>query len=275
MAAIHSSAAERIPDGDYSIPHRAPPPIPTSASPPPQGGSASEAASVNTEHRRRGSLGLGSLLRRTASGASNSDNRSGSNNALGRSSNNDVPPVPSLPATRIAQAQYDHRRSPSSSRRKVSGEGLNMLRKSSRMRREEQERLEAERQARLNQPAPKLPSHNPLPGIDTFGGDIDSSSSPRQNFSRPGNAFAMNSNTNNSSSPAYAVRSAHGSSASPEEARGRPNGYGEYVPDSSHVSRTESMANRGRYSYASSTAAVNNVNSPRRVRRRKDPTPFK
>lgn len=37
--------------------------------------------------------------------------------------------------------------------------------------------------------------------------------------------------------------------------------------------RTESMTNRGRYSYASS--AVSTVNSPRRVRRRKDPTPFK
>ncbi|KAK5636140.1 hypothetical protein RRF57_011852 [Xylaria bambusicola] len=36
--------------------------------------------------------------------------------------------------------------------------------------------------------------------------------------------------------------------------------------------RTESMTNRGRYSYASS--AISTVNSPRRVRRRKDPTPF-
>lgn len=34
-----------------------------------------------------------------------------------------------------------------------------------------------------------------------------------------------------------------------------------------------SMANRGRYSYAST--AVSAVNSPRRVRRRRDPTPFK
>ncbi|KAF3768472.1 hypothetical protein M406DRAFT_44423 [Cryphonectria parasitica EP155] len=36
--------------------------------------------------------------------------------------------------------------------------------------------------------------------------------------------------------------------------------------------RTESMTNRGRYSYASS--AISTVNNPRRVRRRKDPTPF-
>ena len=37
--------------------------------------------------------------------------------------------------------------------------------------------------------------------------------------------------------------------------------------------RTESMTHRGRHSYASS--AVSTINSPRRIRRRKDPTPFK
>lgn len=37
--------------------------------------------------------------------------------------------------------------------------------------------------------------------------------------------------------------------------------------------RTESMTNRGRYSYASSS--VSTINNPRRMRRRKDPTPFK
>ena len=37
--------------------------------------------------------------------------------------------------------------------------------------------------------------------------------------------------------------------------------------------RTESLVNRGRYSYASS--AISTINSPRKIRRRKDPTPFK
>lgn len=37
--------------------------------------------------------------------------------------------------------------------------------------------------------------------------------------------------------------------------------------------RTESMTHRGRYSYASS--AVSTVAGPRRIRRRKEPTPFK
>jgi hypothetical protein len=51
-----------------------------------------------------------------------------------------------------------------------------------------------------------------------------------------------------------------------------PNGgrNGEWVDP---YARTESMTHRGRYSYASS--AVSTINSPRRVRRRKDPTPFK
>ena len=37
--------------------------------------------------------------------------------------------------------------------------------------------------------------------------------------------------------------------------------------------RTESLVHRGRYSYASS--AISTINSPRKIRRRKDPTPFK
>lgn len=52
------------------------------------------------------------------------------------------------------------------------------------------------------------------------------------------------------------------------------------IPDSqwngAHVdpyAKAESMTHRGRYSYASS--AVSTINSPRRVRRRRDPTPFK
>lgn len=44
------------------------------------------------------------------------------------------------------------------------------------------------------------------------------------------------------------------------------------VPSEDPYARTESMTHRGRYSYASS--AVSTINSPRRVRRRKDPTPY-
>ena len=48
------------------------------------------------------------------------------------------------------------------------------------------------------------------------------------------------------------------------------------VPNGAWVdpyARTESMTHRGRYSYASS--AISTINSPRRVRRRKAPPPFK
>jgi hypothetical protein len=47
---------------------------------------------------------------------------------------------------------------------------------------------------------------------------------------------------------------------------------GDYVDP---YARTESMTHRGRYSYASSAISTTGINSPRRVRRRKDPTPFK
>ena len=273
---IHS--AEQLPDADYSISHRTPPPIPSAAyshahpSTPPlplnqpgRPGYVNEAGSVNTEHRRRGSFGLRSLSRSSSSQGAQLQ-QSGA-----RSSNSeDVPPVPPVPATRIAQA---HQQAASSGNRKTSGEGRNMLRKTSRMRaREEQERVEHERQERLRAPPPKLPSHNPLPGIATFGGeDVNTTtvaSNGRSNFSRPGNAFAMPGNKyNSSSSPAYAVRPSQQPSSSPPS---RANG--EYVSDS--VERSESMTNRGRYSYASSTVPVN-TSSPRRIRRRKDPTPLK
>jgi hypothetical protein len=52
-----------------------------------------------------------------------------------------------------------------------------------------------------------------------------------------------------------------------------PNTAGSNGESVDPYARTESMTHRGRYSYASS--AVSNVSSPRRVRRRKDPTPFK
>jgi hypothetical protein len=83
-------------------------------------------------------------------------------------------------------------------------------------------------------------------------------------------------------SPANVPRSAEYSSIRPSAEYSR--GYGTAVHAAPPVpplpnggfdpyARTESMTNRGRYSYASS--AISAVNSPRRVRRRKDPTPMK
>ena len=175
-------------------------------------------------------------------------------------------PVPAVPATRIAQAHHAAAASQNGgvSTRKSSTEGRSMLRKSSKLARaQEQERLEQERLQRLRAPPPRLPSHNPLPGIDSFGGDEARQSHPT-NFSRPGAAMPPANYNNSSSSPAYAVRGAQSSPA------GKTNG--EYVDSSSVAERHERMTHRGRYSYASSIVPVN-MSSPRRIRRRKDPTP--
>lgn len=269
--------AERLPDGDYTTSHRSPPPIPTiaynntQASTSPQflhepgrpGGGASEAGSVKSSYSERRRASLGSFLRRTSS----------NNTTLRRQQEqSDVPAVPSLPTTRISQAhQAAAAASQNGGNRKTSTEGgRTMLRKSSRMKKEQElERQEQERVARQRAPPPRLPSHHPLPGIQSFGGDEARQGYNNTNFSRPGNSMPSSSYANSSSSPAYAVRGGQVPSPPPT---GRTNG--EYVDSSSVAERHESMTHRGRYSYASSIVPVN-TNSPRRIRRRKDPTPFK
>lgn len=115
---------------------------------------------------------------------------------------------------------------------------------------------------------PRLPSHSPLPTIDNFGGYDDrpdsiaivsgKASAYSPNYSRPSLDSKMAFNTPAAYNAAPQVPPVPSSSPS----------YKDHDP----YPATESMTNRGRYSYASS--AVSAVNSPRRVRRRKDPTPF-
>jgi len=90
--------------------------------------------------------------------------------------------------------------------------------------------------------APRLPDLSPTPQLETFGGEERDTLSEVPPVPRPQSGFAAPqvSSLTESVDP-YA--------------------------------RTESMTHRGRYSYASST--VSNINSPRRVRRRKDPTSYK
>ncbi|KGO75300.1 hypothetical protein PITC_001130 [Penicillium italicum] len=91
---------------------------------------------------------------------------------------------------------------------------------------------------------PRLPDLSPAPQLETFGGEErDKSASPI---------------------PPIPIRPKSGVVASPSMA----GSIGSVDPHG----RTESMTHRGRYSYASST--VSTVNSPRRVRRRKDPTSY-
>jgi len=159
-------------------------------------------------------------------------------------------------------------------RRKSSGEtrsasGGKMSRKQKALAQEEALRRQREAAMLPKQP-PRLPTHSPLPQIDHFGGVEDRPDSVAivsnrarhysqnsQNFSRPSMEQKMAANPHVN---AYAHM--------PPMAEGSPS-YMDFDP----YPRTESMTHRGRYSYASS--AISTVNSPRRVRRRKDPTPFK
>jgi len=128
----------------------------------------------------------------------------------------------------------------------------------------EQEILRQQREAAA---IPKNPPSLPVlydgaapPRIGPFGDD------------RPDSVAIMSGRTSNN----YEGRQSIEPSRGPGTAVPMPpmpnngNGAAQWVDP---YARTESMTHRGRYSYASS--AVSTINSPRRVRRRKDPTPFK
>ena len=174
-----------------------------------------------------------------------------------------------------------------------------MLRRGSKAKQQQQqqqaelERRESEAQMLPKQP-PQLPSHQALPGMPSFGGDGNRPDSfaifnnayshrsqpqpvnvrttaPTQaaaNFSRPGNVSMSSAHRDNSSSPAYALRGASASVSPPPVKAAVSNG-------DDLTERTASMTNRGRYDYTANSAQPGHVNSPRRMRRRKDPTPFK
>ncbi|OCT54063.1 cell division protein Sep4a [Cladophialophora carrionii] len=92
---------------------------------------------------------------------------------------------------------------------------------------------------------PRLPNYNPQPlGIQSFGGE---------NY-RP-----------RAASREYTNGDTHAPPVPPLPVHMEKEAVDPYA-------RTESMTHRGRYSYANST--VSTINSPRRVRRRKDPTPY-
>lgn len=135
-----------------------------------------------------------------------------------------------------------------------------------------QSAMDREQQAReattIPQQPPRIPDL-PSPGrLQTFGGDDaeplntngQGASPPRQgqfnsNRATPNFPFGLDGSYNVPVPPL------------PQSPSVR---QGEYVDP---YAKTESMTHRGRYSYTNST--VGTVNSPRRMRRRKDPTPFK
>ncbi|KAI9655778.1 MAG: hypothetical protein M1821_005213 [Bathelium mastoideum] len=138
-----------------------------------------------------------------------------------------------------------------STERKVSG---GKMRKQKAREKEEQLRREREAATAIAPKPPTLPKFAPLPVMNTFGGD------------RPDSiAIISNQASNHQPSNMYA-------SSPPATVPIPPVPT---TPSQGYVdpyARTESMTHRSRYSYASS--AVSTFNSPRRVRRRKDPTPF-
>ncbi|KAJ5111083.1 hypothetical protein N7532_001618 [Penicillium argentinense] len=102
-----------------------------------------------------------------------------------------------------------------------------------------EEEMRRQRESYAPKIAPRLPDLSPAPQLETFGGEERDTLGAPPPMPRPQSGFAA---------PPSAIE-----------------------PIDPYA-RTESMTHRGRYSYASS--AVSTVNSPRRVRRRKDPTPY-
>jgi hypothetical protein len=199
------------------------------------------------------------------------------------SSVRDGSPDPSSIAS-VAQGNGDHPGAPRRSsfnflRKKSSSETRSTSRSASGKMSKKQKALaqeEARQQreaAMLPKQPPRLPSHSALPQMATFGGEdhrpdsvaiVSNRAGNYSNFSRPSVDYT----------PPKASMAAHPNSlaaaaAAPPPPPGSSPSYIDFDP----YPRSESMTNRGRYSYASSQ--ISTVNSPRRVRRRKDPTPFK
>ncbi|PLB52443.1 hypothetical protein P170DRAFT_349171 [Aspergillus steynii IBT 23096] len=105
-----------------------------------------------------------------------------------------------------------------------------------------EEEIRRQRESMPRQP-PRLPDFAPPPVLETFGGD-----------------------------ERHDTLAALSSQAVPSQQQARSAVSTPAASESDPYARTESMTHRGRYSYASS--AVSTVNSPRRLRRRKDPTPY-
>ncbi|EFE45010.1 hypothetical protein TRV_00261 [Trichophyton verrucosum HKI 0517] len=133
---------------------------------------------------------------------------------------------------------------------------------SKKMLREQAREEEARRQreaAAVSKHAPRLPALSPTPQLNSFGGERAASSYQNlQHLQHLQQPQAM------STSQLRSVMDAPPVPPLPPGARA--------ALSRDPYAASDSMAHRGRYSYASS--AVSTINSPRRVRRRKDPTPY-
>jgi len=145
-----------------------------------------------------------------------------------------------------------------------------------------EEHLRQKREARANQPPPVIPSVAPPSAINVSTFTMDEGNRPdsfsivsnkASNFSRPYHTSAMPPPVPATiTDPLQNQRDQY---TSPKKSRDnlgidRVGRNGEYV---NPRTRTESANSQGRQSVSS--AGIGNINSPRRVRRKKDPTPFK
>jgi len=145
----------------------------------------------------------------------------------------------------------------------------------------EQEEFLRRQQRAVSQEPPQLPSPSPLPVIGTFGGEDSRPDSiaiisgkgylPTNNFSRPNFSpmSSLDSSPHHTGANGPTVASMQQQLSSPAYAIRTGSHKGEYVDA---YARSGSITNRGRESYSSLALGHN---SPRKVRRRKDPTPFK
>ena len=176
-------------------------------------------------------------------------------------------------------------------------DGKNRLKKNKSLSRARRRELrEKERRSQLA--PPRLPSYHDLPRMQTPFDNDEDFRNPTLPSVQPtsGALFQRPPTTSNSSHPP----SSYSASPNPPSRSGyNPNAFYQRqvnnmdpaskppvppVPSSSSSSqvddpngsfrRSESVTNRGRYSYAN-LSADSHSNSPRRVRRRKDPTPLK
>lgn len=192
------------------------------------------------------------------------------NEIRGRSPPFEAPPLPSMPKSNGKPLEAPRRRSSFSFlHRTKSGERLSTTRSTSRGKLTKRQRgVERDQELlreQISQRPPKIPDLPSPIHLQKFGGedqirDIAPYFSNKSQGYHQNMSISRDSKTHTGSTiynvPIPPIPSTHGTIA--------------------HVdpyARAESMTHRGRYSYASS--AVSTINSPRRVRRRRDPTPFK
>jgi hypothetical protein len=172
------------------------------------------------------------------------------------SSHNNLMPIPENNLS-VKETHPPRRSSLGFLRRSKSGEPI-----TARMSKKERALFEKQEQERARAAVPKspprLPDFAPRPTIPSFGGE----------GYRPDSVEILSNKVPGQGAPPNFSRKSMDSQYTQA-----PGGQVPPMPSHDPYAKTESMAHRGRYSYASS--AVSTINSPRRVRRRRDPTPFK